>query len=266
MDTMADFTPSQLDGYAREAAGQISTGYSIDQVASSLNLSAGELEYILDSGDFEAYLESYGDSVVEAFKETRADTRASSFKRKISDRFDIYYEELHSIAMNKSVKIEKRADVLLTLMKYVAPTDTEITSSVQMPPALIENWARRMAEYETAKEAGLTPNSPDGVGDTSPGSIDGEGESVLLRERSDADGGSDPGATPTVRELSTTDTVGRRTSELSAKATVDAERSLQVFPNLGRLPPVAFDPRSEHLDSSDLIQGSKHQKVAGGDP
>ena len=55
---MVNLSPSELDGFAREVAGQVSQGYSFDQVAGDLDLAIHELDQIFDSEEFKKYLES----------------------------------------------------------------------------------------------------------------------------------------------------------------------------------------------------------------
>lgn len=261
---MINFSPSQLDGYAREVAGQVAEGYSFEQVARSLDLAVHELEQIFESKEFTEYLGTYGEAAVEGFKETRAASRAGSFHRKISEKFDTYYDELDALAMNKSLKAEKRADILMTLMKYVAPADGDQIQTVRMPPALIENWVRRNQEYEAAAKAGQLPQNPLGVGIPEGRKAEGESKPVLLRSDGDADDGSDSGAAPAVRELHTDDSVERGAGGESTEASVDASGPLQKLNRLSRIPPLATDTRSKHIDSLNIVERSEHKKVAGG--
>lgn len=261
---MIDFSPSQLDGYAREVAGQVAEGYSFEQVARSLDLAVHELEQIFDSPEFTEYLGTYGEAAVEGFKETRAASRAGSFHRKISEKFDTYYDELDALAMNKSLKAEKRADILMTLMKYVAPADGDQIQTVRMPPALIENWVRRNQEYEAAAKAGQLPQNPLGVGIPEGRKAEGKSKPVLLRSDGNADDGSDSGAAPPVRELHTDDSVERGAGGESTEASVDATRALQVVDSKRSVSTVAAHTRPEYVDSPNLLKRSEHKKVAGG--
>ena len=260
-----DLSPSQLDGFAREVAGQVSEGYSFEQVASSLDLAVHELEEIFESTQFKDYLDSYGDAVTEAFKETRAASRAGSFHRKISERFDTYYEELDKLAMDPKLKPEKRADILLTLMKYVAPQDQEAHQVVRMPPALITNWVKRNQEYEAAEKAGLIPGSASRIGDTSGRETKSEEKPVLLRKYRDADDGSDSGAAPAVRELHSDEPVERGAGEQPEKTGVDAERALQIIHSERGVSTLVTDPRQEYIDSANFVERSEHEEVAGRD-
>jgi hypothetical protein len=203
---MAELTPSQLDGFAREVAGAVSQGFSFDQIRNQFDLAIHELDQIFDSEEFTEYLTSYGTSVVEAWKETRAGERAGSFHRKVSERFDTYYDELHGLAMNKGLKPEKRADILLTLMKYVAPPDEKAAQAVRLPPDLIENWVRRVIEYdEAAASQGRRVRDSSGERTSKANSNNGEEQSLLLRHDRDANGGSDSRTASTFRQLYTDD-------------------------------------------------------------
>ena len=261
---MINLSPSQLDGFAREVAGQVAEGYSFEQIARSLDLAVHELEQVFDSDEFKTYLLTYGEAVAEAFKETRAASRAGSFHRKISEKFDTYYEELDQLAMNKSLKPEKRADILMTLMKYVAPADGEQTQTVRMPPALIENWVRRNQEYEAAEKAGHLPGNSIGIGVSEGREDEGKGKPVLLRVERDADDGSDSGAAPPVRELHPDEPLEWGSRGELAEVSVDASGTLQVVDRKRSVPAVAPDPRQEHLNSLDLVEGSQYKKGVGG--
>ena len=261
---MINLSPSQLDGFAREVAGQVAEGFSFEQVARSLDLAIHELEQVFDSDEFKVYLLTYGEAVAEAFKETRAASRAGSFHRKISEKFDTYYGELDALAMNKSLKPEKRADILMPLMKYVAPADGDTTQTVRMPPALIENWVRRNHEYEAAAEEGRVPQDFSGIRNSEGREAEGEDKPVLLRVNRDADDGPDSGAAPSVRELHSDEPVERGSGRELAEVSVDASGTFQIVDRKRSVPTLVTDPRPEHVDSPDLVEGSKHKKVAGG--
>lgn len=259
---MIELSPSQLDGYAREVAGQVAEGYSFEQIARALDLAVHELEEVFDSEPFTEYLETYGSSVVEAFKETRAASRAGSFHRKISERFDTYYEALDGLAMDKSLKPEKRADILLTLMKYVAPADQEQAQAVRMPPALIENWVRRNQEYEAAAKAGLGTEHPGGISPPEGRTAEGQGVPVLLRLDGDADDGLDSGATSTLRKFHSDEPVERGAGGKPEEVSVDAEGALQIIDRFGSIPFMASHPRQKHVNRSNLLKREEHKEVA----
>jgi hypothetical protein len=259
---MAELTPSQLDGFAREVAGQVAEGYSHDQVLSNLDLASHELDQVYDSEEFQAYLESYGKPAVEAWKESRAASRTGSFHRKVSERFDTYYEELHTLAMNKGLKPEKRADILLTLMKYVAPPDQTASEPVRMPPDLIENWVRRNQEYEASKAKGLQAGSTDRVGPKKGNSAESEAESLLLRSDGHADAGPDSGTSPAFRELHPDEPLEWGSLGIPAEVGVDATRALQEFDHLSSLPAVDSVQRQEHIDRIDQLEREKHEGLA----
>lgn len=132
-----------------EVAAAIAEGYSVEQIRSSLDLSAFELEEILEAPEFKERLATYGETVVNLWEEHRSNRHSHGVDRKMSERYDEYYEELHSMAMGKTLKEEKRADILLRFMDRIKPVQAE-EKVVRMPPALINNWAKREAEYEAA--------------------------------------------------------------------------------------------------------------------
>lgn len=132
-----------------EIAAAIAQGYTVDQIKAELDISAYELEEVLDTDEFKEHLQSYGANVVDLWEEHRASNRTGSVHRKISERLDEYYEELHKLAMaGGGLKPEKRADVLLAFLNRAAPEDRE-DKVVRMPPAVMENIAKRQIEYET---------------------------------------------------------------------------------------------------------------------
>ena len=147
-----------------EVAAAVAEGYTVSQIRAELDITSYELEEVLASDEFDSQLATYGSSVVELWKEHRASNTTGSVNRKMAERLDDYYEELHAMAMEKGsgLKVEKRADILLEFVKRISP-DVQSEKQVHMPPSLIQNIAKRQAEYELHIE---TPTEEGPVGDT----------------------------------------------------------------------------------------------------
>lgn len=152
-----------------EMAAAVAQGYTVEQIKSELDISAFEFEEALATDEFTKHLATYGSNVVDLWEEHRATNRSGSVQRKISERLDDYYEELHTLAMGgkggSQLKPEKRADVLLAFLNRAAPEDRE-DRVVRMPPAVLDNIAKRQIEFEkyieTPTEEGQAPNTDGG--------------------------------------------------------------------------------------------------------
>jgi hypothetical protein len=145
------FDGEEIVRWSKEVAAAISQGFSPPQIREKFDLSVGELEEIFDTEIFEFELKRLGEGTFEAWLDTRSEYRTDSVRRKISEKLDDYYDELDKLAMSGALKPEKRADILLSLVKIAAPPDEGQGSVVRMPPAMIDNWARRHFEYESAE-------------------------------------------------------------------------------------------------------------------
>lgn len=145
---MAQLSPDSLKVFGREVAAAVADGHSPEQISHKWDLSPIELEEIFESEPFTTALATYGHEVTEAWNETRASNRGGSVRRKISENLNSYYEALDKLATGDGLKSEKRADILLALMRIAAPPDEKPQEVVHMPPSLIENWARRHHEIE----------------------------------------------------------------------------------------------------------------------
>ncbi len=150
---MAELTTSDLLMFGREVAAAISEGFSPEQILMKFDLSPLELEEIFASEEFLVTLKGYGEEVVRAFQEVRTATTGTSVHARLSEKLKLYYDELDRIAMSPNIKAEKRADILLALSRAAAPEGIVPKEVVQMPPALIENWARRSHEIATSCRA-----------------------------------------------------------------------------------------------------------------
>lgn len=169
---MAELTTSDLLMFGREVAAAISEGFSPEQILSKFDLSPLELEEVFQSKEFLDSLQTYGEEVTRAFAEVRSSTAATSIHAHLSEKLKSYYDELDRIAMSPNIKAEKRADILLALSRAAAPEGIVPKEIVQMPPALIENWARRHHEIATACRAHRRyveeePAKAGGAGDSS---------------------------------------------------------------------------------------------------
>jgi hypothetical protein len=172
---MAELTTSDLLVYGREVAAGISEGFSPEQICQKFDISPLELEEVFESEEFKKALATFGDEVVNAFRDVRAGTRGESARRNLSENLNEYYRLLNDLATGNSVKPEKRVDLLLALTRVVAPEELGPREEVHMPPSLIDNWAKRHHEYESAcrahrrymesesRETGGTGNPPQEV-------------------------------------------------------------------------------------------------------
>lgn len=138
--------------WSREVAALIAQGHAPDRIAERHDLDPNEIEEILDSEEFTTALTEYGPEVVEAWAETRAAKKTISFRRRIAENLDLYAQELDKLAMSGQLKPEKRADILLALLKAGSGPDDVRVQRVEMPPQLLENWARRTREFDEHKE------------------------------------------------------------------------------------------------------------------
>lgn len=177
--------PIELQGWAREVAALISQGHAPNRIAEDRDLSALEIEQVLDSEEFLTALEAYGEEVVNAWLETRAATKNMSFRRRIADRMDTYYEELDKLATSAALKPEKRADILLALLKVGSGGDSAPVERVEMPPQLLENWARRTIEFNRHEAEFQYGTRKASDGDTRP-AVDTASAGGTLRERGEA--------------------------------------------------------------------------------
>lgn len=150
---MAELTTSDLLMFGREVAAAISEGFSPEQILMKFDLSPLELEEIFQSKEFSDTLAKYGEEVIRAFGEMRSATASTSVHAQLSDKLKSYYAELDRLAMTANLDPKKRADILLALAHAAAPEGVVPKEIVQMPPALIDNWAKRHHIYESACRA-----------------------------------------------------------------------------------------------------------------
>lgn len=150
---MAELTTSDLLMFGREVAAAISEGFSPEQILDKFDLSPLELEEVFQSKEFADTLAKYGEEVTRAFGEMRSATVATSVHAQLSEKLKTYYAELDRLAMTANLDPKKRADILLALANAAAPEGIVPKEVVQMPPALIDNWAKRHHLYESACRA-----------------------------------------------------------------------------------------------------------------
>ena len=143
---------TELEIWARECAALIAKGYTPSRIASQHDWDSIEMDQILESKEFKEALEAYGPPVVKAWEDTKlAEAGSVSFRKRIIANLDEYAKELHVLAMSGTLKPEKRADILLALLRSGSGPEDAAPQRVEMPPQLLENWARRTREFEEHK-------------------------------------------------------------------------------------------------------------------
>jgi hypothetical protein len=144
---------SEISLWASEIAALIAAGHTPADIAADKNIAQSDLDLILTSDAFGTALQEYGDSVVKAYQEYVEETDAQTARKFLSGRLTQYVKELDEIITSRAIKPEKRADILLALLKFGAPADESLQQeTVRLSPATMENISRRMDEYRKHRE------------------------------------------------------------------------------------------------------------------
>ena len=157
---------TELQIWANEVAALIAEGWLPEKVRTEKDLTHQRLEEIFDSEEFRTALASHGDLAVAAFSKYREDTDAQTARNFLAGRITRYIKELDGLVTSSALKPEKRADILLALVRFGAPEDESLQRrEVQLSPALLNNIAVRHRAFDRIREGFLPHETSDKGGE-----------------------------------------------------------------------------------------------------
>ncbi len=148
--------------WAPEVAALIATGWEPKSIGEKHDLTADDLERILQSGEFMKALQAHGPEAVTAYEELQVAAAAESAHHLLGKNLKGYLTRLDELAMGATLKPEKQADILMSLVKYAAPADENLAEEeIRLAPSTIENIAKRHATFAAKLRGQLKRGNPE---------------------------------------------------------------------------------------------------------
>lgn len=145
-------SPAEKVIWAKEVAALIAAGWSPEKIGSAKDLAKATLDEVVNSPEFTQALKAHGEQAVRAYDAYVKEHDAQSARDFLSGRLTKYVMELDEMVLSGALKAEKKADILLALLRFGAPADESLRErDVRMPLALLENFTLRQQAHEEQK-------------------------------------------------------------------------------------------------------------------